>query len=225
VEVGKALVILGLTGKEFSDEDLKYAYRVYSRRTHPDLNPNDPNATAKFKEVAEAYETLKGKAKLASKIGRTEEGDLISDLGKGLGPTVNGKDCEDCKGKGYTTEETHGRKRCPTCNPGWGWYNPPCRRCNGTGRFRVNGVDRGVCNGCGGTGKYSKQLPCPTCNPKGKSDRPNYRDPYAMLFGMLDDLGYVQTTESVSYHTCTGCKGTGETKMFNPVLRKGLLGR
>jgi len=41
-----------------SAEDLKKAYRVAARRYHPDANPDDPDAEARFKEVATAYEVL-----------------------------------------------------------------------------------------------------------------------------------------------------------------------
>jgi len=42
-----------------SDEkEIKSAYRRLARKYHPDVNPNDPAAEAKFKEVSEAYEVL-----------------------------------------------------------------------------------------------------------------------------------------------------------------------
>ena len=230
MEIGQALVTLGLAGGSFSDEDLQRSYRQGSRRTHPDLNPNDPEAGRKFQEVCTAYETLKGKATKVGATGKTEEGDLITDLGQGLGPLVNGKDCLTCKGKGYITEETHGWVRCTTC-PGQGWYFPPCRRCNGTGKYKVNGVARGECRGCLGTGKWNKQVPCPTCNKEGVSNRPS-RDPWGRydIFGIFGDprqarLGEVRTVEAHKFHTCQSCNGCGEVRIFNPALKKGILGR
>ena len=41
-----------------SQQDIKRAYRRLARQHHPDVNPGDPQAEARFKEVAEAYETL-----------------------------------------------------------------------------------------------------------------------------------------------------------------------
>jgi len=41
-----------------TDMELKKAYRQLAKKLHPDLNPDDPQAEAKFKEINEAYETL-----------------------------------------------------------------------------------------------------------------------------------------------------------------------
>jgi molecular chaperone DnaJ len=40
------------------DDDIKKAYRRLAMKFHPDRNPDDPNADAKFKEATEAYEVL-----------------------------------------------------------------------------------------------------------------------------------------------------------------------
>lgn len=41
-----------------TEQELKRAYRQLARKYHPDANPDDPEAEAKFKEIAVAYETL-----------------------------------------------------------------------------------------------------------------------------------------------------------------------
>lgn len=55
--------ILGITA-DASPDEIKKAYRKLARKHHPDVNPNDPNAAARFIEVREAYEYA-----LAIKVG------------------------------------------------------------------------------------------------------------------------------------------------------------
>lgn len=49
--------ILGV-GRSASDKEIRNAYRKLARKHHPDLNPSDKAAEAKFKEASEAYEVL-----------------------------------------------------------------------------------------------------------------------------------------------------------------------
>lgn len=49
--------VLGIE-KKASESDIKKAYRKLARKYHPDLNPNDQQAEAKFKEINEANEVL-----------------------------------------------------------------------------------------------------------------------------------------------------------------------
>ncbi|MEB3231725.1 MAG: DnaJ C-terminal domain-containing protein [Leptolyngbyaceae bacterium] len=49
--------VLGVS-KSASADDIKRAYRKLARKYHPDLNPGDQVAEAKFKDVNEAYEVL-----------------------------------------------------------------------------------------------------------------------------------------------------------------------
>jgi curved DNA-binding protein len=44
--------------KTASDKDIKQAYRKLARKYHPDVNPNDKGAEARFKEINEANEVL-----------------------------------------------------------------------------------------------------------------------------------------------------------------------
>jgi curved DNA-binding protein len=49
--------VLGVSRTATADE-VKKAYRKLARKHHPDVNPDDPGATDRFKEVTEAYEVL-----------------------------------------------------------------------------------------------------------------------------------------------------------------------
>lgn len=50
-------VLLGIE-REATLEDVKRAYRRLARRFHPDINPGDRAAEQRFRQIAEAYETL-----------------------------------------------------------------------------------------------------------------------------------------------------------------------
>lgn len=49
--------VLGVE-KSASDDEIKKAYRKLAKKYHPDLNPGDQEAEARFKEIGEAYEIL-----------------------------------------------------------------------------------------------------------------------------------------------------------------------
>jgi DnaJ-class molecular chaperone len=44
--------------KTATEKEIKQAYRKLARKHHPDVNPGDKSAEAKFKEINEAYEVL-----------------------------------------------------------------------------------------------------------------------------------------------------------------------
>lgn len=67
--------VLGVPRNASADE-VKSAYRRLARRFHPDVNPNDPEAEEKFKEIGEAYAVLSDSDRRArfDQFGTTEEG-------------------------------------------------------------------------------------------------------------------------------------------------------
>lgn len=54
--------VLGVS-RNASDQEIKQAYRKLARMYHPDINPGDKKAEARFKEINEAYEVLSDKEK------------------------------------------------------------------------------------------------------------------------------------------------------------------
>jgi molecular chaperone DnaJ len=54
--------VLGVS-RSAGDDEIKRQYRVLAKKYHPDMNPGDKEAEAKFKEVNEAYAVLSDKEK------------------------------------------------------------------------------------------------------------------------------------------------------------------
>ena len=57
--------VLGVD-RSTSDQDVKKAYRRIAMKFHPDRNPDDKDADAKFKEATEAYDVLMNAEKRAA---------------------------------------------------------------------------------------------------------------------------------------------------------------
>lgn len=87
--------ILGVP-RTATEKEIKAAFRKLARRYHPDVNPNDPEAVERFKEITEAHEVLADKEKRA----RYDRGG--DDEGTGGGgftyTTVTADDLEDLFG-------------------------------------------------------------------------------------------------------------------------------
>lgn len=69
--------------KDVSDAELKKVYRKLARQFHPDSNPDDPKAEARFKEISEAYSVL-------SDTEQRAEYDQIRAMGSGARFTAGG---------------------------------------------------------------------------------------------------------------------------------------
>ncbi|MGB4024787.1 MAG: DnaJ domain-containing protein, partial [Acutalibacteraceae bacterium] len=56
--------VLGVS-RDASTDEIKKAYRKLAKKYHPDVNPDNKEAEAKFKEATEAYEVLSDSEKRA----------------------------------------------------------------------------------------------------------------------------------------------------------------
>ncbi len=84
--------ILGIA-KDASEADIKKVYRKLARQYHPDSNPGDAKAEAKFKEISEAFSVLSDKE-------QRKEYDAVRAMGGGArftagGPGAQGGGFED----------------------------------------------------------------------------------------------------------------------------------
>jgi curved DNA-binding protein len=77
--------------KTATEKEIKQAYRKQARKHHPDVNPNDKAAEARFKEINEAYEVIGDPAKrkkydeLGSNWKMYEQGRAPGGQGAGFG--------------------------------------------------------------------------------------------------------------------------------------------
>jgi molecular chaperone DnaJ len=172
-----------------TDDEIKKSYRSLSKKYHPDLNPQ---GAEKFKEIAEAYETLGDKTKRAqydsSKNNPFGGGIPLNDLFSQMfgGGGFNQQRRKSAPDKIIKVEITpldsyfasekvinYIRDRgCNICN-GSGGDRQPCSTCNGQG-FQIKQFGTGfmvqqirtACGTCGGRG-YTLIHKCYNCGGNG----------------------------------------------------------
>lgn len=207
--------ILGV-GKGASDAELKKAYRKMAVKYHPDQNPGDKEAEAKFKEVNEAYEVLSDSQKRAQydQFGHSafEQGGA----GGGFyGQGFDMGDLGDIFGSMF----------------GFGGFSGSTRR---TGPRRGNDINVNIqlsfaeaafgctkeisvsiydeCETCHGTGAKTgtHAESCPKCNGTGQE-----RFVQQSMFGSVTSVrtcSQCQGTGKIIKDPCSTCRGTGKVK-------------
>ncbi len=122
--------VLGVS-RSASESEIKKAYRKLAKQYHPDTNPGDKVAEAKFKEASEAYEVLSDPEKKAQydQFGHAafEQGGPGGFNGGGFGGFDFGGDMGDIFGDifggmfgggGRSQRAANTRPRVPTCVQG-----------------------------------------------------------------------------------------------------------
>ncbi|MCK6506222.1 molecular chaperone DnaJ [Myxococcota bacterium] len=187
--------VLGVA-RDSTEADIKKAYRKLAMQYHPDRNPGDAEAEAKFKEVSEAYAVLSDAEKrgMYDRFGHaglrgagvdpgfhsaeevfSQFSDLFGDLfgfggrrGGGRGPTLRrGADTEYALELEFL-EAVHGVTREITVP-----RISLCTACVGSGA--EPGTEPTTCTTCGGAGQVVQghgflriRTACPTCGGRGK---------------------------------------------------------
>jgi len=174
---------LGLT-RSASEKEIKAAYRRLARKYHPDVNPNDRAAVARFKEVNAAHEVLSDpeKRKKYDKWGdRWEMADQLeaAHAGRGAGAAFRGNGGEASGDFGSIFDSFFRRERAgPRAQPGnrrGQDVETPVdvsleEAFHGTTRT-VNLQAQEACATCGGSGDVAGAI-CHTCGGVGVIARP-----------------------------------------------------
>ncbi len=175
--------ILGV-GRGASEEEIKKAYRKLARENHPDRNPGDDAAEARFKDVQHAYDTLSdpekrraydsgggfGRGGQAGGPGFSDLGDIFSSVfrrGGGASAPVRGRDLETEVSLGFE-QAMNGTEVAVTVPK-----QSTCKTCSGTGA--KPGTSPITCPRCEGRGIdsesqgfFSISQPCPQCGGSGQ---------------------------------------------------------
>ena len=196
--------VLGVP-KDADEAALKKAYRVLAKKYHPDANPGDKEAEAKFKEASEAYSVLSDpeKRRKYDQFGHAAfEGGAGGAGGYG-GFDFNGADMGDIFGDIFGDFFGGGRSAYGRSS------NGPMRGVNLRTGVRITfeeaifGCEKEIeltlkdeCPKCHGTGAKPGTSPvtCPKCNGKGK-----------IVYTQQSFFGQVQNVQ-----TCPDCRGTGK---------------
>ncbi len=193
--------VLGVD-KNADEDTLKKAYRQLAKKYHPDMNPGDKDAEAKFKEASEAYAVLSDpeKRKQYDQFGHAAF-DGSGGAGGFGGFDFSGGDFSDIFGDIFGDLFGGGRQRSAR--------GGPMRGANLRVSVRISfleavfGVDKELeltlkdeCKTCHGTGAKpgSKPETCSKCGGKGQ-----------VVFTQQSFFGTVRNVQ-----TCPDCHGTGK---------------
>ncbi|SHE28467.1 molecular chaperone DnaJ [Tissierella praeacuta DSM 18095] len=201
--------ILGIE-KNASDDEIKKAYRSLAKKYHPDLNPDNKEAEAKFKEVNSAYEILSDPEKRSryDRFGHAgvdpQAGGYSGGFG-GFGDIF--EDIFDIFGGGFSQSRRSGPVRGSDLR-----YN-----LNLEFKEAVFGTEKEIqvrrtenCHTCGGTGAKpgTEKETCSTCKGRGEV-RYAQQTPFGQ-FVRTSTCDVCNGTGEVIKDKCTTCGGTGK---------------
>ncbi len=184
--------------RDADEKAIRTAYRRLARKYHPDVNPNDAQAEAKFKEVGEAYSVLSDpeKREKYDRFGSDWEqaggfggpaptGGVDFDLGDLFGSFFGGGDAftrtrglppRDVEQTVQITleEVDKGTQRTLAYQ-----VEDACETCGGTGQVRLQGdtLRRAACPTCRGAGVVAKPRRISVTVPPGAADGQKLRVP------------------------------------------------
>ena len=211
--------VLGLN-KSAGDAEIKKAYRSLAKKYHPDMNPGDAEAEAKFKEVNEAYAVLSDSEKKAKydQFGHAAFDPAAGGGGYGgFGGFGDFSDLGDIFGSffgGGFGGGSSARRNAPTRGDDIG------ARVTITFEEAAFGVKKDVsfqriqkCDECSGSGaaKGTKAETCTACGGSGQK-RVTQRIG-GMAFQSTVTCDACRGSGKIIKNPCTNCRGTGFVKV------------
>jgi molecular chaperone DnaJ len=162
--------------RDANAEDLKKAYRKLAMQCHPDRNPGDKQAEARFKEISEAYEVLKDDQKRAA---YDRFGHAAFEQGGGFPGGAGGFDFSGAGGLGDIFDQMFGdfmggrggRQRTRAGADVQTQVDIDLPQAFAGAKVQVRVPTRVACEACKGTGSADGQRAadtCGTCNGQGK---------------------------------------------------------
>lgn len=227
--------VLGVA-KTASADEIKSAYRKLAMKYHPDRNPGDESAKAKFQEASEAYEVLSNPEKrqrydqfghqgvefgpggfdFSRDFSHSQDVDLSDILNSVFGGAMGGG--------GFDFGGMFGGGRRRAADP-----EAPQRGADMSMELEVDfeealfGSERTIeltlpeqCHTCGGTGaaRGAKRVKCPTCGGRGAVIRGNG------FFQVRQTCPKCGGEGSIIERPCPDCNGTGQTRARRKVSLK-----
>jgi molecular chaperone DnaJ len=214
--------VLGLS-KSATEADIKKAYRKLAKEHHPDLNPGDKDAEARFKEINEAYEVLSDSEKKAK---YDQFGHAAFDPAYGAGGAGGaGGFSGDFSGFGDIFSDIFGGGFGDIFGGGGRTRNGPTRgesiRVSITISFEeaafgaakdivINRVEE--CDSCHGSGSAPGTTPevCPDCRGSG-TVRSQQRTPLG-VFATTTSCPKCGGTGKIIHQPCPNCRGSGSMR-------------
>ena len=211
--------VLGVN-KNATEDDLKKAYRNLAKKYHPDVNPGNAEAEAKFKEANEAYAILSDAEKRAAydNYGHAAFDGTGNPTGGAGGFDMSGFDFGDIFGSifggGFGGGRSAARQNAPTRGDDIGL------RVDLTFEEAVFGVKKNItfnriqkCDDCGGSGATKGTSPetCPVCG--GSGQRRVTQRLGGMAFQSTTTCDRCRGTGKIIKEPCQNCRGTGFVKV------------
>jgi molecular chaperone DnaJ len=187
--------------RDASPEEIKNAFRRLARETHPDANPDDPTAEARFREIAEAYEVLSDPQRKA----RYDHGEVFG--GGDLFSQFGGLDdiLQQFFGGGFG-----GRRSGPRRGPDVAaTVDLTLADAAASTSREIEFRAPGTCDRCDGGGSEPGHDPitCPTC--RGAGSVQVARDSFLGRIMTVAPCSQCSGRGQIIEHRCTACEGDG----------------